>query len=153
MFVKENHTLNEDIRRYWIDPHWDWAENETGKSIAEQYQENGIPVQPASKDKVGGIRSVKTALEVSPTAGRAMLEVMSSCPITTRQLERYSWKPQTQAMREGDRWQTIDEFDDLATCLRYFVQTNPRFQGRTEVRGRCNLSPTLAYLRRRREIM
>jgi hypothetical protein len=59
-----------------------------------------------------------------------MLEVMASCPVTARQLERYSWKPQTQAMREGDRWQTIDESDDLATCLRYFVQTDPRYEGR-----------------------
>jgi hypothetical protein len=64
-----------------------------------------------------------------------MLEVMASCPITARQLERYSWKPQTQAMREGDRWLTIDEFDDLAICLRYFVQTNPRFQGRARSKG------------------
>ena len=78
------------------------------------------------------------ALELEPDNGteRAMLEVMASCPITARQMERYSWKPQTQAMREGDRWQTIDEFDDLATCLRYFVQTNPRYQGRQAPRPR-----------------
>jgi hypothetical protein len=128
--AKRDLSLNEDIRRHWIDPHWGWAENETGKSIAEQYQESGLPVQMASKDKTGGIQLVQTALEVSPTTGRAMLEVMASCPVTARQLERYSWKPQTQAMREGDRWQTIDESDDLATCLRYFVQTDPRYEGR-----------------------
>lgn len=122
-------SLDEDIRRFWIDAHWGWEENETGKSIAQQYQDNGIPVQPASADKVGGIQLVQTALEVSPSTGRAMLEVMASCPTTARQFERYSWKPQTQAMREGDRWQTIDENDDLVTCLRYFVQTDPRFQG------------------------
>jgi hypothetical protein len=122
-------SANEDIRRFWIDRHWGWAENETGKSIQQQYQENGIPVQPASDDKIGGIHLLQTALEKSPTTQRAMFEVMDTCPETAHQLSRYSWKPQTQAMREADRWQTIDERDDFATCARYFVQTNPRYAG------------------------
>lgn len=122
-------SLNEDIRRYWIDPHWGWEENETGKSIAQQYQDSGIPVQPASEDRIGGIQLVQTALEVSPSTRRAMLEVMASCPETARQFERYSWKPQSTAMREGDRWTTIDENDDYVTCMRYYVQTDPRYEG------------------------
>jgi hypothetical protein len=126
---------DEDVRRWWIDSHWGWADNETGKSIAEQYQDNGIPVQPASNDKTGGIQLMQTALEVSPSTRRAMFEVMDTCVETAKQFERYVWKPQTQAMREGDRWQTIDEYDDLVTCARYFVQTNPRFQGRAVDNG------------------
>jgi phage terminase large subunit-like protein len=126
-------SLNEDIRRFWIDCHWGWKENESGKSIAEQYRECGIPVQPASNDKTGGIQLMQTALEVSPTTRRPMFEVMDTCPETARQFERYSWKPQTTAMRESDRWKTIDELDDFVTLARYYVQTNPRFAGR---RGR-----------------
>jgi phage terminase large subunit-like protein len=95
--------VDEDVRRWWIDSHWGWADNETGKSIAEQYQDNGIPVQPASNDKTGGIQLMQTALEVSPSTRRAMFEVMDTCVETAKQFERYVWKPQTQAMREGDR--------------------------------------------------
>lgn len=122
-------SAGEDIRRYWIDPHWGWKGNETGTSIAQQYQEAGIPVQPASADKIGGIHLMQTALDPSPSNQRAMLEVMDTCPETAHQVHRYSWKQQTSAMREADRWTTIDERDDLATCLRYFVQTDPRYQG------------------------
>lgn len=124
----------EDIRRFWIDPHWGWVENESGKSIAQQYQESGIPVQPASKDKTGGIVLMQTALEVSPTTERAMFEVMRSCPVTAKQFEKYSWKPQTKAATESDRWTTIDTKDDYVTDARYFVQTNPRFQGKRRAR-------------------
>jgi hypothetical protein len=59
-----------------------------------------------------------------------MFEVMASCPITAKQFEKYSWKPQTLAAKQGDRWTTIDDFDDLVTCARYYVQTNPRYQGK-----------------------
>ena len=132
---REDMSLKEDITRFWIDPHWGWAENETGKSIAEQYQENDIPVQPASKDKVGGIQLMQTALQPAPTTKRAMFYVMDMCPETIAQFERYSWKPQTVAMRQSDRWQTIDERDDLVTCARYYVQTDPRYFGQDYTGG------------------
>jgi hypothetical protein len=122
-------SLDEDIRRFWIDPHWGWKENESGKSIAEQYRENGIPVDPASNDKTGGIQLMQTALQVSPSTQRPMFEVMDTCLETARQFERYSWKPQTTAMRESDRWKTIDEMDDFVTLARYYVQTDPRYVG------------------------
>lgn len=136
-------SLNEDVRRYWIDPHWGWEDNESGKSIAEQYQENGIPVQPASNDKTGGIQLMQTALEVSPSIGRAMFEVMDRCPETADQFEAYSWLPQTTAMRVADRWRTNDERDDFVTCARYFAQTNPRFQGRRISIPKPHLSPIM----------
>ena len=30
---RREHALREDIRRFWIDPHWGWKDNETGKSL------------------------------------------------------------------------------------------------------------------------
>ena len=130
---KEDSRLNEDIRRFFMDGAGMWwnEDNQTGKSVADQYQENGIPVQPASRDKQGGIVLMQSALEVSPTTNRAMFEIMDTCPVTAHQFEQYKWKPQTTAMREGDRWATIDENDHHVTLARYFVQTNPRYAGRS----------------------
>lgn len=126
---REDLALKEDIRRFLIDKAWGWKENESGKSIHEQYREAGLPVEPASGDKTGGIQLMQTALQPAPSTRRAMFEVMDTCPETCKQFERYSWKQQTAAMRESDRWKTIDENDDLVTDARYYVQSDPRFMG------------------------
>ena len=127
----EDSRLNEDIRRWFMDGAGIWwnVDQHTGMSVAQQYQDAGIPVQPASRDKQGGIKLMQTALEVSPSKRRATFEVMDTCPETAIQFEKYRWKPQTMAMTEADRWVTIDERDDLVTLARYYVQTNPRYMG------------------------
>ena len=132
---KRDLSLKEDINLFWIDCHWGWVENESGKSIAQQYQEAGFPVQPASNDKTGGIQLLQTALQPAPTTRRAMFTVMDTCPETARQFEKYSWKPQTDAMRESDAWKTIDEYDDYVTLCRYYVQTDPRYFGQDYTGG------------------
>ena len=130
----EDASLKEDIRRYFMDGAGAWwsPDNETGKSMSDQYRDGKIPVERASRDKQGGIQLMQAMLAVSPSQDKANFEVMDTCPETAAQFERYSWKPQTVAMRTKDRWETIDERDDFVTCARYFVQTDPRYQGKRE---------------------
>ena len=120
----------EDIRRYLIDPKWGWInQQETGKSIHETYRENRIPVEPASKDKWGRIERMREMLEVSPSTGQANFEVMKTCPRLAWEFDHKKFKPQSDAARGSDRWETIDEDDDLLVCAEYFVRSNPAYVG------------------------
>ncbi len=127
----------EDIRHFGIDCHWDFKQEgagvEDGKSIQRQYEEASgahfikSPAIPGSK--WAGIVMLRSALEGSPTLDVSMFSVMASCPQTARQFERWRFKPQTVAAREGDRHATIDEDNDHVELCRYFVQSKPRFEG------------------------
>ena len=131
----------EDVRRFFIDPHWGWENTEIGKSYQQLFHDNGIPVQAASKEKWSGIEQMRELLVPSPTANRAMFEVMDTCERLAWEFEHYSFKEQTPAQASRDRLATDDVDDDLVTCARYFVQTNPRFQGK---RPRLGAGPVLS---------
>jgi len=126
----------EDVRRFLIDPHWGWTNTEMGASYQQLFRDNGIPVEAASREKWAGIERMRGLLSVSPTTGRAGFEVMATCPRLAWEFKAYSFQKQTRAAENSDRLATVDADDDLVTCARYFVQSDPRYLGASRHGGR-----------------
>ncbi len=118
----------ESILGYLIDPHWGWVNHaETGQSVHETYRKNRIPVKPASSDKWGRMEQMRVGLSAVPGTGKPIFTVMQSCPRLAWEFAHKKFKPQTAAMKAGDRLATIDEDDDLLTCAEYFVMAAPDY--------------------------
>ena len=106
-----------------------WANKETGKSKRQMYEECGLgPFLPGHKHQWDRIERLRQLLHV-PAVGGPLLFVMDSCPTLAEQIEENKFKPQSDAMREGDRWARIEEYDDLLDDLEYYGMSDDVWAG------------------------
>lgn len=119
----------ERINRWLFDNNWNWADKDAGKSKREMYEDAGLgPFLPGHENEWDRIERLRWLLH-PPASGGPLLYVMDSCPILAEQIERNRFKPQTEAMKEGDRWKRIEEFDDLLDCLEYYGMSDDVYLG------------------------
>lgn len=84
---------------------------EEGKSIADEFRDNGIYVHSSVKDVFGGIALVKKILYHDEEI-RARLYVCSNCTNTIEEFGKYRW---------GKDRKPVKEWDDFMDCIRYLV--------------------------------
>lgn len=132
MVCDEIRTLSagERINRWLFDFHGgNWVDKERGKSKRQMYEEAGLgPFLPGHSVVSDRIERLRQMFHV-PAVGGPLLYIMDSCPLLAEQAEENKFKPQTQAMREGDRWKRIEENDDLLDCLEYYAMSDDVYIG------------------------
>lgn len=138
-------SVGEDIRRFFIDPHWGWEDKETSESKASLYQENKIPVQPAYNGPDHTLyASMRESLDYSPTLRSPGFAVMDTCSRLRWEFKHNRFKPQTEAMAESDRWKRIKGDDDFLVLAEYYIKSNPVYLGRS----RPSAAPVLSEVQR-----
>ncbi len=121
---------DEQIRRYILDCHWGWSHKQDNKSVEQHYRDNKIPVEPSYRaTKDNELFEPMRVMLNPPAIGKPMFEVMQSCERLKWEFEHNRFKPQSDSMRESDRWVRIKEDDDLLACAEYFVKSNPAYTG------------------------
>jgi hypothetical protein len=122
-------SAGERIDRWIFDNNWNWTDKDSGKSKREMYEDARIgPFLPGHENQWDRIERLRWLLNV-PGSGGPMLYVMDSCPELAEQIQRNRFKPQTEAMKEGDRWTRIEERDDLLDCLEYYGMSDDVYLG------------------------
>lgn len=129
-------STKETVNRFYFDDNWNWKDKETGKSKREMYEEHGLgpflPGHERVEDRISRLRELLTV----PAIGSPGLFIMDSCTELAEQIVRNHFKPQTEAMREADRWVRVEERDDLLDCLEYYVMSDDVYLGPRTVQGK-----------------
>lgn len=91
------------------------ADSKYGKSRGEFFQDAGMPLAPASRDRIAGWRAVRELLAVNPRTGKPKLRICSNCTYTIKTLPGlvHDEKNTEDLNTEGD--------DHAADMLRYFA--------------------------------
>lgn len=111
----------QNVNLYVLDP-LAWNEDPIdGKTWAQDFIENDIPVEKAPKRKEAGILEVKQAFKDN------RLFVCSNCTRTLFELQHYVWQEWRNPMNKGLKEKTTDKDDHLVECLYRAVLLNPQY--------------------------
>lgn len=100
-----------------IDPSTKGQRGHSGRSIFEDYIENGIPVIPANNKVVAGILKVMLAFRHDKILINSV-----GCPNLIQELETYRWKPKAPNAEANEPEEPIKKDDHAADALRYLIQ-------------------------------
>lgn len=106
---------------YVIDPAAQNRMHNTGRSLQQEYVDNGIVAVPGQNKVAAGINRVRERFQ------KGTLHVWDSCPDLIEELEQYRWKapPRT---GENTKEAPVKLADDLVDALRYLVMSRPYTQ-------------------------
>jgi len=107
------------IRRYLIDPSCKNRNGKDGRSIIDEFEENGIYFDPANNDVRAGINRVQEYLKVNN--GRAKLRITSNCTNLIREMMTYKWKDIKIGEMKDQPEKPLKKDDHAVDALRYMI--------------------------------
>lgn len=109
-----------------IDPATESRDPRSGKTLRNEYLENGIPTVALRSDKNLGIEKVKQLLLPDTVSGRPRIYIFSTCYNIIREFCRYKWRDY-RGNEEQLSKEVVKISDDGLDALRYLIMTNPRY--------------------------
>lgn len=113
--------VEHEIRPAWyvIDPSARNKQHVTGRSLQQEYADQGIVTFAGQNDVRAGLNNVKVRLE-----NQALL-ISQNCEITIEQFRKYRWVRPKKALEGDAREAPIKKDDHLLDALRYLCMARP----------------------------
>lgn len=113
-------TNKQKIKLYLIDPSTAQRDGKTGKTVQDEFNDNGIYVTPANNDKRAGINRVNEYFKLKD--GKPKLKIFKNCVNLRRELQVYKWKDLKGKISSQNQPEAPNKKDDHALdALRYLV--------------------------------
>jgi len=113
-------TGRQRIQMWLIDPSCRNRDGKTGRSIIDEYAENGIYFEGANNNVNAGINHVKEFLKIRPN-GKPRLRFMDHLKNLRSEMQTYRWKDLKIGAVENQKEKPIKKDDHLLDPLRYMV--------------------------------
>jgi len=105
----------DDVRGYLIDPSCRNRDGKTGRSIIDEFADNGLYFDPANNDVRAGINRVQEYLR----AGK--LRIFQRCVNLRTELQTYRWKDLKPGAKQDAPEKPLKKNDHVVDALRYMV--------------------------------
>ena len=125
-------TNKQKVQMYLIDPSTAQRDGKTGRSIQDEFNDNGIYVTPANNDVRAGINRVNEYFKLEKD-GKPKLKIFKNCTNLRREIQMYKWKD----LRAGSKYDAPERptkkndhaLDSLRYLVNYFYTTPIKKEG------------------------
>ena len=106
------------IQLYLIDPSCRNRDGKTGRSIIDEFSDNGIYCEPANNDVRAGINHVQEYLKLGKD-GKPKLQILKDCVNLRTELQTYKWRDLKPGAAKDSPEKPVKKGDHAVDALRY----------------------------------
>lgn len=117
--IVKTKTGGKDIRLWLIDPSCRNRDAKTGRSIVDEFSDNGLYFEGANNDVRAGINHVNEYLKL--TNGKPKLRIFQRCVNLRTELQTYKWKDLKVGAIQDAPEKPVKRDDHAVDALRYMV--------------------------------